>query len=119
MTMLMYTKYSVIHTVEKPTIHVPAFCNRSSEYKYSTPDNSELNGNSLQFVSQTRKRIVQGSRPAGSIRGAPEPRRDVFIYRVAFETTADMMRRHINDVGVTIDSIDCVSNPHANTSHLK
>ena len=66
-----------------------------------------------------RKRIVQGSRPAGSIRGAPEPRRDVFIYRVAFETTADMMRRHINDVGVTIDSMHCVSNPHAKYKSFK
>ena len=66
-----------------------------------------------------RKRIVQGSRPAGSIRGAPEPRRDVFIYRVHSDTTTEMMCQHIKDVGVNIDSIECVSNPNAKFKSFK
>lgn len=66
-----------------------------------------------------RKRIVQGSRAAGSIRGAPEPRRDAFIYRVVSETTTEMMRQHISDMGVNIDSINCVSNPNAKFKSFK
>ena len=66
-----------------------------------------------------RKRIVQGSRPAGSIRGAPEPRRDAFIYRVLSDTITEMMRQHIDDMGVNIESIDCVSNPNAKFKSFK
>ena len=66
-----------------------------------------------------RKHILQGSRPSGSIRGAPEPRRDAFIYRVSDETTTDMMRNHIHEMGIDIDSIDCVSNPNARFKSFK
>ena len=62
-----------------------------------------------------RRRIVQGSRAAGSIQGAPEPRRDAFIYRVASETTAEMMCQHISDMGVDIEN----TNPKAKFKSFK
>ena len=60
-----------------------------------------------------RVRIIQGSRSSGNFRGAPEPHRDAFIYRVLPDTTTDMMRDHIVDIGINIISLDCISNPNA------
>lgn len=61
---------------------------------------------------ETRRRhIVQGTRTGGGIRGAPEPRRDAFIYRVDRDTSTDMMRQHLDDMGINTHAIDCISNP--------
>ena len=63
--------------------------------------------------NQRQRYVARGSRTGGSIRGAPAPRRDVFVYRVDSETTTEMMSKHIKDIGIDIISINCVSNPSA------
>jgi len=60
-----------------------------------------------------RRRIVQGSRPGSGIRGAPEPRRDAFIYRVLPDTSTEMLSQHLDSMGIATQAIDCVSNPNA------
>ncbi len=47
--------------------------------------------------------IVQGSRP----------RHEPFIYRVLPDTTTEMLSKHLDDMGITIQAINCISNPNA------
>ena len=51
------------------------------------------------FLLQENKRrqIVHGARISGSVRGAPEPCRDAFIYRVDRGTTTEAMHKYISD----------------------
>ena len=60
-----------------------------------------------------RRQIVHGSRISGSVRGAPEPCRDAFIYRVDRGTTTEAMHKYISDCDIDIKNLDCVSNPNA------
>ena len=66
-----------------------------------------------------RKHVIQGSRAFGNIRGAPEPLRHAFIYRVSDETTTDKMHGHIREMGVDINSIECISNANARFKSFK
>jgi len=70
-------------------------------------------------LENKRRRVIQGSRTAGSVRGAPEPCRDAFIYRVDPDTTTEMMRQYISDNEINIKSLECVSNPNAKFKSFK
>lgn len=65
-----------------------------------------------------RKRVVQGSKSGGRIRGAPS-HRDVFVYRLLPETTTDLLTKHIEDEGISVHNIDCISNPNAKYKSFK
>ena len=72
---------------------------------------------------QRRRNIITGRaslRPsANSFKGAPEPRRDLFIYRVDRDTTTSDLSTYIKDLGFNIRSLDCVSNDMAKFKSFK
>ena len=62
-----------------------------------------------------RKKFITGistSKP-GSFKGAPEPNRDLFIFRVDKETTESQITNHVKDHGFFVRNLSCVSNPSA------
>ena len=60
-----------------------------------------------------RKNIVHGTGQGASsnVRGAPEPSRFLFIYRVDSSTDTDDLHDHITDHGITVRALECVSRP--------
>ena len=67
-----------------------------------------------------KKRIVAGSSTQTDtrVRGAPEPDRHLFIFRVDANTLDDL-RSYISDHGVTMRSLHCVSNANAKFKSYK
>ena len=59
-----------------------------------------------------RKQFITGnsSSKPGNFKGAPEPSRDLFVYRVDNETTASQIKNHLTDHGFNVRDISCVSN---------
>ena len=53
------------------------------------------------------------------MRGAPEPCRDAFIYRVDRGTTTEAMHKYISDCDIDIKNLDCVSNPNVKYKSLR
>jgi hypothetical protein len=47
------------------------------------------------------------------VRGAPEPSRHLFIYRVEKDVEDEDMKAFINEQGISIRDLSCVSNPMA------
>jgi hypothetical protein len=53
------------------------------------------------------------------VRGAPEPSRHLFIYRVDKSVNDSDMKDYVNEQGVTIQSLACVSHPSAKYKSFK
>ena len=72
---------------------------------------------------QRRRKIITGKaapRTVGStFRGAPEPKRDLFVYRVDKSTTSADLKLHISDFGFNIISLECISNEMAKFKSFK
>lgn len=49
----------------------------------------------------------------GSLKGAPEPSRDIFVYRIMSEVTDDELTKYIDDQGVPVKSVELKSNAEA------
>lgn len=62
-----------------------------------------------------RRKFVEGKVKVtkGAFRGAPEPKRDLFIYRVDKETEMDDLKSHIGDQGFTIRDLVLISHKEA------
>lgn len=62
-----------------------------------------------------RRQFITGKSSPKSehFKGAPEPNRDLFIYRVDSSTSETQISSHIVDHGFTVRNIACVSNPNA------
>ena len=109
---------------------------RESTFSFkSTKENSELNTSHDGFMEPThfirkrwkeeqrRRKIITGKaapRTVGStFRGAPEPKRDLFVYRVDKSTTSADLKLHISDFGFNIISLECISNEMAKFKSFK
>ena len=59
-----------------------------------------------------RKNVITGSRAqcSGNVRGAPDPDRHLFIYRVDRSTVVKDLESYISERGVTVRDLQCVSN---------
>ena len=69
----------------------------------------------LRKQQRQKRRIIQGNakESTGSFRGAPEPSRDLFIYRVDKDSTDDDLKTHIEASGINIRLLQCVSHSDA------
>ena len=52
-------------------------------------------------------------------RGAPEPNRDLFIYRVDPNTEAEDLRDYMMEKGFEVRNLCCISNPNARFKSFK
>ena len=68
-----------------------------------------------------RRRIIFGKShtQSGSFKGAPEPSRELFIYRVDPSTTDSQISSYLNDNNFTVREISCISNPNARFKSFK
>ncbi len=71
-------------------------------------------GHDFQTVRRrkARRKAITGTRSANTeqFKGAPEPSRDIFVYRVMKDTPQAEIEKYITDNNVNIRSIDNVSN---------
>ena len=56
--------------------------------------------------------------PSG-LRGAPEPSRDIFVYRIRQGNNQDTMTRHMHTNDVTVRSVEQVSNADSKCMNFK
>lgn len=66
-----------------------------------------------------KKKIVTGNTTHAQIKGAPEPVRDMFIYRVHQDTESDILCKHIEDNGFNVLDLTCISKPEAKFKSFK
>ena len=62
-----------------------------------------------------RRKIITGNATscAGRFKGAPEPNRDLFIFRVHPSTDISDLRVYVLDAGFDVRALDCISNAKA------
>ena len=81
---------------------------------------SMADSSGFQYPRRHRRNVAVGKdRSSGAVKGAPEPNRDVFIYRVDKSTNDDSLYDYLIDKGITPNSLDCVSNPDARYKSYK
>ena len=56
-----------------------------------------------------KQKVVSGSKNTSNIHGAPEPSRDIFVYRVHGDTSLEEMHQYITSQGFTVCDIKCTS----------
>ena len=67
-----------------------------------------------------RRNIVTGKATSNNfLKGAPEPSRDIFVYRADKSTTVDMIQSHLIEKGIMPVNSVCVSNPDAKFKSFK
>lgn len=68
-----------------------------------------------QRQAQRRHKFITGfaSSLSGKFKGAPEPSRDIFVFRVDPDTELGDLRMHLRDMDVTVRALHQVSNPLA------
>ena len=67
-----------------------------------------------------KNKVIQGKCTSNTrIKGAPEPTRDIFVYRVHPETESDILRDHITEQGIIVNNLSCVSNVEAKFKSFK
>lgn len=73
------------------------------------------------YKEKKRQKIITGCAQlnSGRFRGAPEPDRDLFIYRVDKSTGVSDLRSHITDYGFHIRGLECISNPDSKFKSFK
>lgn len=59
------------------------------------------------------RNVIMGSKSDCVIKGAPEPNRDLFIFRLDAETTEDKLRSFISDKGFKVNELELKSNEKA------
>ena len=68
---------------------------------------------------QQRRVVVTGKDNNQRVRGAPEPIRELFIYRVHPETTTEALKNYVSDKGFSIGHLECISNSEAKFKSFK
>ena len=68
-----------------------------------------------------RRKIItgRGYNNSGGFKGAPEPNRELFIYRVDKQTTLRDLRVHVLDEGFDVRALECISNPNSKFKSFK
>ena len=70
---------------------------------------------------KSARRVITGRRKSGGgqFKGAAEPGRDLFVYRVHTDTVESHIKQLVTNVGYTVLDIQCVSNPKAKNKSFK
>ena len=80
------------------------------------------------YVKQQRRmnnrkaKVVTGvgtKRSDHKVRGAPEPERQLFIYRVDRQTLTEHLKIFIQEAGITVCSLECVSKENSKHKSFK
>ena len=98
---------SMMPTPERPDIPIG---NEAGEFQFQRHEKRRQN---RQKYMIGRKDCVQGK-----FKGAPEPNRDLFLYRVDHETCVEDIRLFLRDY-VKIISLECLSHPDAKFKSFK
>ena len=69
--------------------------------------------------NERRHNIVKGSAASGTLHGAPEPDRDVFVYRVDSETECDDLKQYMEGKSFKVRNVELMSNPHSRYKSFK
>ena len=70
--------------------------------------------------SEHRKRnIVKGSAASGTLHGAPEPNRDIFVYRVDSKTKCDDLKEYMEEKSFKVMNIELKSNSQSRYKSFK
>ena len=71
-------------------------------------------------AEKRRRNVITGnSKPQGSLKGAPEPGRDLFVFRVDNANTTSDLRNHITDYGFNVRGLSCVSHENSKFKSFK
>ena len=75
----------------------------------------------LRQQDRRRHQVITGkARSAfGRFKGAPEPNRDLFIYRVDANTETDDLETYMRDKGFEVRDLCCISDPRAKFQSFK
>ena len=60
-----------------------------------------------------RRKVIKGRSENGTIRGAPPPSRELFVYRVDKGTTCEELKHYIENSGVTVRDLSILSHINA------
>ena len=95
------THISGSHTSLASDISKPSLYSEGFEY----PASHKRKRNNLK-----RKVVVKGTQKSCSLKGAPEPSRDIFVYRVQKDTADSEITDYVKDQNISIRSIEKMSN---------
>ena len=59
--------------------------------------------------NKSKRNIIKGNAKSSTLRGAPEPSRDIFVYRVDPETECETLKNHLESVSLTVRHIKLMS----------
>lgn len=93
-----------------------------TSYHNSTRDDSEGFQLPTQQIKRKMRRVIAGQADTSRIsgfKGAPEPERDLFIFRVDPETETDQLKEYLCEKGITSRKLECVSNINAKFKSFK
>ena len=84
----------------------------------SAPRSHASDGFQLPYLqnkhNKRKQKVITGkSHTTGGFKGAPEPTRELFIYRVDNETDVTDLQHHVHSHNFTIRDLKCISNPSA------
>ena len=66
-----------------------------------------------------KTKFVVGHSKSGDVRGAPEPSRDIFVYRVHKDTTNQEMKDSVVSQGIAVSNVECSSKCESSFNSFK
>lgn len=73
----------------------------------------------LKQEQNRQNKVLNGKSTTSRISGAPEPEREIFVYRVSPSTTVEDITGHLNDSSIQTKNIVCMSNDAAKFKSYK
>jgi hypothetical protein len=121
------SSYAKVIIQEPKKNHPLASSGAIPKIKYGTTPESAPMQNSEEFqqpkyfVRKQKRQAVVGMRKGScaDIRGAPEPHRDVFVFRTDKSTTEIGIKNHVTSQGLTVHDVKCMSHPDAMHNSFK
>ena len=101
------------------TLHPPNHMLYGSTQSMNSNNSDGRSGYQIPKYHQKKNHFLTGKKTAAGIRGAPDPSRFLFIYRVHSDTSTSDLRDFIGDQNVVIRSFDCVSHEEAKFKSFK
>ena len=102
------------------TLDIPITRDRSHSMERLSQTSDTRSGFQIpQYHKKKQKRFITGKKSISSVRGAPDPSRYLFIYRVHSDTTAAEMSAFMEEQSVIPRSLACVSHDEAKFKSFK
>ena len=108
------------YTATRPLSHRLHHDNTTSLDRRSTSSGYELQSRQRKKLKRQNK-IVTGNKTTthGNFSGAPDPQRDIFVYRVKPEAEVEDIRKYMEDYDVQVINLTCMSNVNAKYKSFK